>query len=464
MPIYDGQIIDTLLVLAQAFSLIIGIAYAWLFLHVFKKELGSRYKKRFTNWGKICVYAATLANSFFFGASAVSMGSLNWIWLIIEAVILLAYLMIFCRGSALHKLFWLFIMIVFYTVSILSASLLCGIFQTFRPDFIEGRFLAHLEWMMALAIFAGASFLLASQKKHRAKMSPVAMLILSFTPLLSCLILYAWSDFGFLSNSSSTTSLSEWQAILEIAAVVGIGLINLVVFVLYDYILTRAERSFEQENMLQQAELMQIHYNELQSLYRETRVWRHDYANHLQAIEGHLVSSNIEDLAAYLGELKGSLDLINYRVKSGDELLDAILSAKISDAESRGISFNVEIKAPISESVMSMIDATSLIGNLADNAIEACERMQDESKERSIVFKVSQSKSQILLYFRNTMEGEVQATGEGGFSTSKTTGDHGIGTQRIASIVKKYGGQIDNEISDGYFTSYITVPLKIDGD
>lgn len=453
---------DTLLALVQigltVTEVVIGFIFVRLFLYLFEVKLETRFRKRITLLGRGITYVALMS----FLLISLFIGGVQdrfW-WLLAGTVALFLYSLIFCEGKILNKVFWLFIAIVFFAASQLAGDILTLLITEKEHGFTQYE--GVMNALFSLALFGLFIFLLGSQKKRELEMSSFAIFILSIIPMFSCYILYVWFYLdAWDAHAQTLTEPNELLRILELTTVLSIAAINIVTFILYDYMLNRSRKLFEQQGLLQQAELTQIHNEELQSLYRETRAWRHDYGNHLQAIEAFARDDQNEALQKYVGELKGSLDKINSRINSGNELVDAILNTKMSYAEEKNIAFEVDINASVGDIPLTLLDSTSLVGNLVDNAIEACQRISDPLLERRIVLSISRTKDQLIIYIENTTENSPVINGKDEFVSSKKEGDHGIGTKQINEVVKKYGGQIDRVIEKNSFETLITLPLKI---
>ena len=119
---------------------------------------------------------------------------------------------------------------------------------------------------------------------------------------------------------------------------------------------------------------------EVQNIYMTMRGWRHDYHNHLQAMKAYVKMGEYDKLDVYLKLLEKDLDNVNQLVECGNVNLDAVLNSKISLALNNGI--DVEYKATCPPSLaVNDIDLCALIGNLIDNAVEACEKMKKDEKQ-----------------------------------------------------------------------------------
>ena len=85
-----------------------------------------------------------------------------------------------------------------------------------------------------------------------------------------------------------------------------------------------------------QRELIEIHYAEVENMYRQIRGWRHDYRSHIQTMKAHAAENDWEAVRAYLDTLETDLATVDTAVKTGNPMADAILNSKISLARSKG--------------------------------------------------------------------------------------------------------------------------------
>ncbi len=119
--------------------------------------------------------------------------------------------------------------------------------------------------------------------------------------------------------------------------------------------------------------------DEVQNIYSTMRGWRHDYHNHLQTIKAYLAMGQVGETLSYLEHLEDDLDSIDIAVRTGNVGMDAILSSKISIASKNGIAVNCKAAVPDKLSV-SDVHLCAIVGNLLDNAIEACGRVVPEKR------------------------------------------------------------------------------------
>ena len=203
-----------------------------------------------------------------------------------------------------------------------------------------------------------------------------------------------------------------------------------------------------------QRELIEVHYAEVENMYKQIRGWRHDYRNHIQVMKAYAASGDMDAIKRYLDELETDLSAVDPVVKTGNPMADAILNSKISLARSRNIPTQVDAHIPV-KLKMSELDLCCIIGNLFDNAMEASMALPEE--KRMIRVYMDMKGTQLYISFTNfTAAKKLSKVGKG-FKTSKGEG-HGFGLVRIDDIVSRYDGYLSRNSEDGAFTTEILLP------
>lgn len=196
--------------------------------------------------------------------------------------------------------------------------------------------------------------------------------------------------------------------------------------------------------------------DEVQNIYQTMRAWRHDYHNHMQAIKALLSMGKKDELSEYLDNLEKDLDSIDIAIRTGNVGLDAILSSKVSIARKNNIEVNCTAKVP-DELKISDVHLCAIVGNLLDNAIEACEKITEGSEPRFIRIYIGLFKSQLYISVSNsTCEKHRRRLSE--LVTSKL-GEHGFGLRRIDKLAEKYDGYVNRKNEPGIFATEVMLPL-----
>jgi len=204
-----------------------------------------------------------------------------------------------------------------------------------------------------------------------------------------------------------------------------------------------------------QSDLIRKYCDEVESMYTKMRGWRHDYHNHIQALQASMALGKYDEVNAYLRQLNDDLTTVDTTIKTGRVMVDAILNGKMNIASQNKIPIHAKAKIPEAAPV-SDVDLCVIIGNLLDNAVEENKKLPEQ--DRFLRIYIGQKNTQLYLAFTNAA-GKKRARHGSLFLSSKGS-DHGFGLARVESIVKKYGGQFFADSEDGGFTAEILIPLK----
>lgn len=211
---------------------------------------------------------------------------------------------------------------------------------------------------------------------------------------------------------------------------------------------------FEKSTAAYQNKLLHNQIEEVHNVYLTMRGWRHDYHNHMQSIKAYLAMDNLEEARVYLDQLETDLDDIHLLFETGNIGVDAILNSKISLALHKGIPVNYKAVVP-KETTVSDIDLCVVLGNLIDNAVEAC--LEVERENQFIRLYIGQFQQQLYISVSNATHETARKLDEDYISHKR--GNHGHGLKRINRIVDKYEGYINRKNEAGVFVTEIMLPL-----
>ncbi len=213
-------------------------------------------------------------------------------------------------------------------------------------------------------------------------------------------------------------------------------------------------RHIDRQIAAYQRELVETHYQEVETMYRQMRGWRHDYRSHIQAMKALAADGDVEAIKDYLDQLDTELNTVDTVVKTGDPMADAILNSKISLARARHIGVTADACIPVKLS-MSGLDLCIILGNLFDNAIEASMKLPES--QRLIRIYMDMKNTQLYISFTNfTAEKKMVRRGKV-FETTKGAG-HGLGLARMDEIIERLDGYVSRNSEDGAFTTEILIP------
>lgn len=138
--------------------------------------------------------------------------------------------------------------------------------------------------------------------------------------------------------------------------------------------------------------------------------------------------------SSYLCEIYDNIKFLNSEIRTGNDIVDAIVHEKYDKAQEYGIKF--EVRGMFSAKItISDYDICTILGNALDNAIEVCQKV---SGERYIQMEIKSHLSMRHLIIRNSIEGEVFLV-----TTKKDKTMHGYGLNNLRECVEKNFGDID---------------------
>lgn len=204
-----------------------------------------------------------------------------------------------------------------------------------------------------------------------------------------------------------------------------------------------------------QTEQSEQHLNEVRSIHREMRGYKHDFHHHLQTLKGYMQAGEYERVVSYIDELDEKLQNVDTLLKTGNVSLDAILSAKLAQAKSEDIAVTIKANVP-DKLTLTDVELCIIIANLLDNAIEAC---SDVDSERFMRIYIAMKGK--MLYFSMLNSAGEKKSKKGGLFASNKTGIHGFGLRRAEAIIEEHGGWCKYNSEDGAFTSEFLVPALV---
>lgn len=199
-------------------------------------------------------------------------------------------------------------------------------------------------------------------------------------------------------------------------------------------------------------------YSMLQARITENRRARHDFRQHLRVIQDCVNCGDLEDLKSYLTEYEKQFPSHSDHVYCNSYAVNAILAFYADKAENNNI--RLDVKLQMSDSpVIPETEFCVLLGNLLENALDACQTGRSESEISQPFIRVCAIQigaSTLSITVDNTSVFKPTWINEKLVST-KATGS-GIGTESIRMIAEQYHGDARFEWRDGVF--YASVMLN----
>ena len=178
----------------------------------------------------------------------------------------------------------------------------------------------------------------------------------------------------------------------------------------------------------------------------------HDLRHRMSSLAQHGTVGNEE-----LREISDAILIYDAKVNTGNEALDVILTEKSLICREKGI----KMTCLADGSGLGFIregDLYALFGNIADNAIEAASSLEDAEK-RCISLNVGTSGAFVSVSENNYYKGSIKFADDGLPVTEKDTDYHGYGMLSIATVVKKYEGDLSVSVKGDMFRLNVLIPV-----
>lgn len=413
----------------------VWLCYAFLYVTVFDKGLLNK-ENRITIAGSILLLGIILT----WNRSMVFFSHYMLLCCVIVTSLCICLMM-------RHHILLFIEMITFY---FLSLSLLDLLFAFFSIGFLGTRFdrvvFYHALSGWSIAIFCCSRFILFGcvmiiyrKRNFRIDMKAYSRMLL----ILDILLCFVMKAYQILLDCMALgdTEIRWWGVVLSLFVV---WLVILLYFILK---MKNIRIQKENEILLSQAELMREYYKKMDGVLEENRRLMHDVKNQFLILQGLETERNYEELRKYLQKLNAIYVGASEEKWSENQMLDLILKQKKSEAESRGIRFEIQ---EISFVYMPLLDeeVVSLFGNLLDNAIEACCKIEEG---RFIKIEIEQRVHMLFIHIQNSIGYKPDIKNNKIRSTKTDKKIHGYGLKNVHRIVKKYDGQMSLAAEEGIF-------------
>ena len=186
--------------------------------------------------------------------------------------------------------------------------------------------------------------------------------------------------------------------------------------------------------------MLQDAYAQLEDLNGTLRAQRHDFMNHLQVVFSLLELEDYKEASDYIERVYGDIRRVSRTLKTAHPAINALLAAKVSDCEARGVHVDLQIESPWIDLPVESWEMCRVLGNLIDNAMDA---MKDTPEPRLLI-RLSESVQSYTFAIANNgpmiQPSIAERIFQRGFST-KGEG-RGMGLSIVRGIMESGGGKL----------------------
>ena len=369
---------------------------------------------------------------------------------IIVFSICLTYLLFFRQGALLHKLFWLTIaFLIIFTISFTIMPMLSYLIgEDLAVILNEKDFSSRVLFLVIVNIIKFSAFFAMSSFPRRSQKNHLSVLVCLIIPIV-CVLFGTWI-FKIFMASDLHEELEDIVFLMSISYL----FISISSFILYEIIDKDSEKMLYLLAKDNQYTIMSQYTEQIKQTNHEIRVWKHDMKQHLSCVQALVEKGDYDSAGAYLNRFTDQVQRSYMKINSGNYLADAVLSTKVNIATSKGI--KVECSASVPETLpIDDVDFCSVLSNIMDNAIEACELVEGKTY---IVCNMVTIRNQLVIDVENSSSGKYKIH-NGIYESLKKGGIHGLGLRQTQHIIDKYEGICSIKAMDNLFRIEISIPL-----
>ncbi len=188
-------------------------------------------------------------------------------------------------------------------------------------------------------------------------------------------------------------------------------------------------------------------YRELTEGIAKTRAARHDMRHQVAVLGRYCADGEYEKLAEYIAQLTNSLARETEVLYCHNYAVNAIVNHYFADCIDKEITLDAKLDIPAESGQIKDIDLCIIMGNLLENAVEACQFIKDE--ERFIRVRAKIKGNFLVIVVKNSFDGIYQKSKvtDGGYLSRKRS-EEGVGLTSVKAICDNYNGLMKIQISE----------------
>lgn len=262
-----------------------------------------------------------------------------------------------------------------------------------------------------------------------------------------------------ISSDLAVARLNQHRYIY-ISIILVISILVLIIIVMFRLKEKELHRKVLQKNidvLNKQLQYKLKYYKSEKKREDEIKRYMHDRNNHIRIIIGLVKKGENQRAIDYMSKLTDTYKNMNNSI-SKNKVIDSIISNLIEECKQKNIKVNLDIKLP-EEIHITDIDLCIIFSNLIDNAIEACEKLNNCS-QKFINIKSNISGSYMYMSIENSYDGQISKNGVEFITWKKNKKFHGVGLENVRITVNKYNGMLKYDYNESVFKVSVLMNIK----
>lgn len=206
----------------------------------------------------------------------------------------------------------------------------------------------------------------------------------------------------------------------------------------------KAYLEYEIRLLERQSKLQYQYYVRQEQKYNRTVGILHDVNKHMKLVKQLCINGETENAGEYAAQTSDMLQPLIPMKYTGNPILDILLTDRTEIMVEKGIYFDIKVDK-LSLDFIDSIDVTTIFGNLLDNAIEACGRVE---MDKSIYILIKPYHEMVAIQIKNSCS---EIRWKKGWPVSEKKEHRGIGLLNVKQTIEKYDGSMSLKEQDGMF-------------
>lgn len=333
------------------------------------------------------------------------------------------------------------ITVLIYTINMVSDILASFLFF----DYKVGQTTSQLFSIVTVLLIQISELIAARLLDNKAKQEYTrGIKYLLIIPVLSIIMLFMLISFN-LNNR-----------FLLVCESMGILLINIVVFYLYNMLIEVHHQLREKEMMELKVKVYSGQLETITQTQKKIRRLRHDMVHHIMQLYSMASLNKNAEMLEYLDKMEQAMINPREHVSSGNKDIDGILNFMLEKAVSILKKVDVQVKIPEDLHTCSF-ELAIILGNIIDNAIEAARQTED----KWLSLQITADKGILFIRVSNSYCGCIKTSGNKLLTSKEDKENHGLGLDSVKDMIKKYNGDMKITCDKNIFTVDILLYLTV---